>query len=156
MQYFVSILETSLPQSTTFLGQLLINQSNKSPVKEDEAVTGKSRKRAKTYIERAGDEPTISKGDGPTISGQDEGDGEDTTVTRAYAVSENDEDDYASISDQDQVCHDMTEPLQSQHAGNDKVDQQQNAFLDGICQIFKKKQEEGLSLTNNKLTDIIN
>ena len=61
MQYFASILETSLPQSTTFLGQLLINQSNKRPLEENEAVTGKSRKRAKTYIERAGDEPAISK-----------------------------------------------------------------------------------------------
>ena len=37
----------------------------------------------------------------------------------------------------------MTEPLQSQQAGNDKVDQQQNAFLDGICQDFKEKTGRG-------------
>ena len=148
MQYFASILETSLPQSTTFLGQLLINQSNKRPLEEHEAVTGKSRKRAKTYIERAGDEPAISK-DAERFSGtsgQDESDGKDTTVSRAYAVNENDEDDSASISDQDQVCHDMTEPLQSQQAGNDKVGQQQNAFLDGICQYFKEKNRKRDSL----------
>ena len=56
--------------------------------------------------------------------GLHESDDEDTTITRAYAVRENDEDDCVSIPDQDQVCHDVEELLQLEKAGNDKVDQQ--------------------------------
>ena len=50
----------------------------------------------------------------------------------------------------------MAELLQPEQAGNDKVDQQQDAFLDNICQNFKGKQEEGIPLTSNKLAEIIN
>ena len=52
-------------------------------------------------------------------SGYCESHDKDTTITRAYAVSENDEDDSLSIPDQDQVCHDMAELLQHQETGND-------------------------------------
>ena len=50
----------------------------------------------------------------------------------------------------------MAELLQPEQAGNDKVDQQQDAFLDNISQNFKGKQEEGIPLTSNKLAEIIN
>ena len=46
--------------------------------------------------------------------------------------------------------------LQPQQAENYKVDQQQDSFLDDICQNFKEKQEKGLPLTNKKLPEIMN
>ena len=70
--------------------------------------------------------------------GQHESDDKDTTINRAYAVSENNEDDSVRIPDQDQVCCIMADLLQPQQAGNDKVDQQQDAFLDDICENLKK------------------
>ena len=45
---FALILHTCLSQFTTSLGQLLINQNSKRLAEEDQEVTGKSRKRAKT------------------------------------------------------------------------------------------------------------
>ena len=50
----------------------------------------------------------------------------------------------------------MEELLQSQQAENIKSDQQQDAFLDNICQNFKGKQEQGLPHTSNKLAEIKN
>ena len=61
IQSFASILQTSLFQFTASLAQLLINQNSKSLAEEDQEVTGKSRKSAKTYVERSEDEPTCSK-----------------------------------------------------------------------------------------------
>ena len=54
------------------------------------------------------------------------------------------------------MTHDVAELLQPEQAGNHKVDQQQETFLDNIRQSFKEKQEEGVPLTKNKLTEIIN
>ena len=50
----------------------------------------------------------------------------------------------------------MAELLQPEQVGNDKTDQQQNAFLDDISKNFKGKQEERIPLTNNKLAEMIN
>ena len=56
---------------------------------------------AKTYVELLEDEPTCSTYVGRFVgsSGQPESDGEDTTTTKAYAVSGNDENDSVSIPD---------------------------------------------------------
>ena len=54
------------------------------------------------------------------------------------------------------MTHDVAELLQPEQAGNHKVDQQQETFLDNIRQSFKEKQEEEVPLTKNKLTEIIN
>ena len=111
------------------------------------------------YVERPEDEPACSKYFDRFLgsSGQHDSDDEDNTITRAYAASENDEDDSVSIPDQVQVCHDVAELLQPEQVGNDKTDQQQVAFLDDICQNFKGKQEEGVfPFSNIKLSEIIN
>ena len=50
-QFFASILQTYLSQFTTSLGKPLINQNSKKPAAEDQEGTGKSRERAKTYVE---------------------------------------------------------------------------------------------------------
>ena len=73
----------------------MINQTSKRPTKEGQEVTGKSRKWAKTYVERPENEPTCCKHVDRFVgsSGQHENDDDDTTITRAYAASENDEDD---------------------------------------------------------------
>ena len=121
MKTFASVLQTSHSQFTASLGRELINQTSKRPIEEDQQVTGKSRKSAKTYAERPENEPTYSKYVGRFVnsSGKHESDGEDTTITRAYAVSESYEDDSVSTPDQDQVCHGVEELLQSEQAGND-------------------------------------
>ena len=54
------------------------------------------------------------------------------------------------------MTHDVAELLQPEQAGNHKVDQQQETFLDNIRQSFKEKQEEEVPLNKNKLTEIIN
>ena len=56
---------------------------------------------AKFYVELLEDEPTCSTYVGRFVgsSGQPESDGEDTTTTKAYAVSGNDENDSVSIPD---------------------------------------------------------
>ena len=148
MKPFASILQTSLSRFTTSLGQ---QQTRKRPTEEDQQVIVKSRKRTKTYVEHPEDEHTCSKYVGRFIgsSGQHESVDEDNTITRAYAASENDEDD--SIPDQDQVCHDVTELIIIIITGNYKVYQQQDAFLGDKCQNFKGKQVEGIPLINNKL-----
>ena len=50
MQSLASILQTSLSEFATSLGQLPINQSNKSPAEEEQDVTGKLRKRVKLML----------------------------------------------------------------------------------------------------------
>ena len=121
MKTFASVLQTSHSKFTASLGRELINQTSKRPIEEDQQVTGKSRKSAKTYAERPENEPTYSKYVDRFVSssGQHESDGEDTTITRAYAVSESYEDDSVTTPDQDQVIHDVEELLQSEQAGND-------------------------------------
>ena len=138
MKCFASILQKSLSQFTS-LGQLQINETNQKPAEEDQEFTGISRIRAKTYVEHSGDESAYSKNRFVGSSGQHESGDEDTTITRAYLVSENDEDNSVSIPDQTQVCHDVAELYQPEQAEHDKVDQQQGAFLDDICQNFKGK-----------------
>ena len=117
------ILQPILSQFTISFGQLLINQSSKRQAEENKEVTGKSRKRAKTYVKRPVDEPTCSKYVDKFVgrSGQHESDDKDTTITRAYVVSENDEDDSVSITDQDHVCGDVAELPQLKYAGNGKI-----------------------------------
>ena len=103
MKSFASILQTSFLQFTLSLGQLLINSTSKKPTEEVLEVPGKSRKRVKlNYVERPEDEPACSKYFDRFLgsSGQHGSDDEDNTITRAYAASENDEDDSVSIPDQ--------------------------------------------------------
>ena len=103
MKSFASILQTSFLQFTLSLGQLPINSTSKKPTEEVLEVPGKSRKRVKlNYVERPEDEPACSKYFDRFLgsSGQHDSDDEDNTITRAYAGSENDEDDSVSIPDQ--------------------------------------------------------
>lgn len=112
----------------------------------------KIKKSAKTHAERPEDEPTCAKYVDTFLVSyrQHDSDDEDTTITRACAVSENNEDAFVSIPDQDQVCHDAAELLQPEQAGNDKFNQQQDVFLDDTCQNLKKnrKMESLLPIIN--------
>ena len=144
MKFFASILQTSFSESTLSLGQLLINQTNKRPTEEDQEVTGKSRKRAKLYyVEHPEDEPTCSKYVDRLVgsSGQHDSDYEDITIARAYAASENDEEDSVSILDQDQVCHDVQSFFSQNRQEMIKLISNMTPFQTTYVRILKKNRK---------------
>ena len=154
MNTFATILQTSLAEFTTSLGQMLTNKRS-AEVGQEEGT----RKRARTYVERPEDQPSCSKtlDRFVEVPSQNESDDEGTSDTRAYAESVND--DIVSIPDQNQVCDDVAELLQPRldEDKNDNVDlQQQEAILNDIRQNFKEKQEEGPPLNNEILAETLN
>ena len=120
-----------------------------------------SSKKARTYVKRQKeDEPSCSKYVNRFVSDTESSDTEDTSVTRAYAESEQESedpnDDIVSLPDQEVLDKNVEELLcENKQNKSKKQEKSKDSVLDGICQEFTLREDSGNPLANAKLANIL-
>ena len=139
-----------------------ITKGSGKRIQKDQVGQGSSKK-ARTYVKRLKeDEPTCSKYVNRFVSDSESSDTEDTSVTKAYAESEQESedpnDDIVSLPDQEVLDKNVEELLcENTNKQNEskKQEESKDSVLDGICQEFIFREDSGNPLANAKQANIL-